>query len=234
MPKHREVGVTRRGALRAAGMTAAGAALFSIGASGRAQALEEKGRTAPEKPAPRPHDQVPETNRTGLGLYVTPQEAYEMWKAKPEQVHIIDVRTFEEYIFVGHAEMARNIPLVFPKFELPADDKALSAPRTGGPPPGCSGVPNPKFLSAVKERFTPTDTLLMMCSTGGRGAMAVDQLGKAGFVNVYNIINGLEGDLVKDPGSVYHGKHMRNGWKNCGLPWTYAFDPDLMWVASQA
>jgi hypothetical protein len=32
-----------------------------------------------------------------------------------------------------------------------------------------------------------------------------------------------------DPGSVYHGKHMRNGWKNMGLPWGYDFHPGLMW-----
>ena len=47
---------------------------------------------------------------------------------------------------------------------------------------------------------------------------------------VYNIVNGFEGDRVDDPGSVYHGKHMRNGWKNLGLPWGYEHHPDLMWV----
>ncbi len=40
-------------------------------------------------------------------------------------------------------------------------------------------------------------------------------------------------DRVDDPGSVYHGKHMRNGWKNAGLPWGYDFHPDLMWVDSE-
>jgi len=35
---------------------------------------------------------------------------------------------------------------------------------------------------------------------------------------------------VDDPRSVYYGKHMRNGWKNSGLPWGYGFHPDLMWV----
>jgi hypothetical protein len=30
------------------------------------------------------------------------------------------------------------------------------------------------------------------------------------------------------------GKHMRNGWKNAGLPWGYDFHPDLMWVEPQA
>jgi hypothetical protein len=39
--------------------------------------------------------QVPESNKTSLGLYVTPEEAYAMWEANPEGVHILDVRTFE-------------------------------------------------------------------------------------------------------------------------------------------
>jgi rhodanese-related sulfurtransferase len=188
--------------------------------------------TAHEESASLSHDQVPESNRTSLGLYVTCQEAYQMWKAKPERTHIIDVRTFEEYIFVGHAEMARNIPVLFPKFERSASKKARSA-SPGRRPPGVSGAPNPEFVSSVKGLFAPTDMLLLMCATGHRAAMAVNMLAKAGFVNVYNIINGLEGDRVDDPGSVYHGKHMRNGWKNCGLPWTYDFDPDLMWVSKE-
>jgi len=50
-----------------------------------------------------------------LELYVTAQEAYEIWKNEPKQVNIIDVRTPEEYVFVGHAEMAWNIPIVFTK-----------------------------------------------------------------------------------------------------------------------
>lgn len=223
--------LTRRDALLAAGKTAAGAALLSL-LTPRAEAAGEKAATAPAGSAAQSTGQVPKTNETTLGLYVTPREAYEMWKAKPDQVHVIDVRTFEEYIFVGHAEMARNIPLVFPKFKMPAGDKAPAAP--GKIPPGCSGEPNPEFLPAVKAKYDTTDTLLMMCSTGGRGAMAANALAKAGFMKVYNIVNGLEGDRVDDPGSVYHGKRMRNGWKNCGLPWTYDFDADLMWASSGA
>ena len=175
--------------------------------------------------------EVPETNKTTLGLYVMPREAYAMWQANPEGVHILDVRTFEEYLFVGHLEMARNIPLVFPKYKPPDENEAQSAPAPGGRPLGCYGELNPDFVSTVKGLFAPTDTILVYCATGGRGAMAVNTLAAAGFVTVYNIINGLEGDRVDDPGSVYHGKHMRNGWKNSGLPWGYAFHPDLMWVS---
>jgi rhodanese-related sulfurtransferase len=173
-----------------------------------------------------PIDQpVPEANKTALGLYVTPTEAYEMWQADPEHVDILDVRTFEEYVFGGHVECAKNIPLVFPKFDP-------EGPSMPGRPPGCSGDLNTEFVATAKEAFGSDDTILVMCATGGRGAMAVNMLAQAGFTKVYNIINGFEGDRIDDPGSVYHGKHMRNGWKNAGLPWGYDFHPDLMWVTS--
>jgi rhodanese-related sulfurtransferase len=170
---------------------------------------------------------VPESNRTTLGLYVTPQEAHDKWKADPENVPILDVRTFEEYVFGGHIEWAKNIPLVFPRFDP-------EGPSMPGRPPGCSGELNPGFVSTARDLFASTDTLLVMCATGGRGAMAVNLLAQAGFVNVSNIVNGFEGDRVDDPGSVFHGKHMRNGRKNAGLPWGYDFHPDLMWVTPDA
>jgi len=188
------------------------------------QSLGPAGTPAQAAPAAQPGRQVPESNRTSLGLYVTPQEAYAMWKANPRGIQILDVRTFEEYIFVGHVEGARNIPVLFPRF----DPKGASVP---GRPAGCSGEPNPDFIAKVSEAIEPSATILVMCSTGGRGAMAVNLLAKAGFTKVYNIVNGFEGDRVSDPGSVYNGKHMRNGWINNGLPWTYDFDADLMWVA---
>ena len=47
---------------------------------------------------------------TEAGKYVTSREAYEMWRANPEKIKIIDCRTQEEYVFVGHAPMAYNIP----------------------------------------------------------------------------------------------------------------------------
>ena len=157
-----------------------------------------------------------------LGLYVTPHEAFDMWRSDPS-VHILDVRTFEEYIFVGHVEAAQNIPLVFPRYDP-------DGPSMPGRPPGCSGELNRDFVAKASEAFAIDDTILVMCATGARGAMAVNMLAKAGFTRAFNILNGLEGDRVDDPGSVFHGKHMRNGWKNAGLPWTYDFHPDLMWV----
>ena len=57
--------------------------------------------------------QLPKDKQTTLGLYVTAAQAYAMWKAAPDEVKLIDVRTPEEYGFIGHPEGAWNIPLAF-------------------------------------------------------------------------------------------------------------------------
>ena len=158
--------------------------------------------------------ELPKEKQTTLGLYVTAKEAYEKWKAEPEKVKIFDVRTTEEYLFIGHAEMAWNIPLVLQTYQWDADKKKLPM------------KPNPDFLSQVKEVAQSTDTILVMCRSGGRSAAAVNRLAEAGFRNVYNITDGMEGDAVEEPGSVFQGQRLKNGWKNSGLPWTYKLDAE--------
>ena len=51
-----------------------------------------------------------EKKHTEAGKYVTSLDAYEMWKSTPDKIKILDCRTPEEYVFVGHATMAYNIP----------------------------------------------------------------------------------------------------------------------------
>jgi len=161
---------------------------------------------------------VPEKKQTSLGLYVTAKEAFEKWKAEPEQVKVLDVRTPEEYTFVGHPEMAWNIPFLFMTHQWD-EEKDWYALR-----------PNREFVAQVKEWAEPKDTLLVMCRSGDRSAKAVDALAKAGFTNVFTIFDGMEGDPVKDPENLYDGKRMKNGWKNSGLPWTYKVDRERAWV----
>ena len=149
-----------------------------------------------------------------------------MWLDDPDGVRFLDVRTFDEYIFVGHIPVAQNVPFVFPKYIRPEETKTDAAPS--GMPPGCEGEPNPNFVRFVRDSFDVGDTIIAYCATGGRGGMAINAMAEAGFSSVFNLVNGLEGSRVDDPGSIFHGKHMRNGWKNSGLPWTYAFEPDLI------
>lgn len=164
---------------------------------------------------------LPKEKQTSLELYVTSAEAYEKWHAAPDDIKVFDVRTLEEYTFVGHAPMAWNIPLVYQTHQWDADKGRFAM------------LPNPDFLAQVKEVAKPTDTIMVMCRSGGRSAMAVNLLAKAGFTNVYNITDGFEGDKVEDPGSLYEGKRLRNGWKNSGVPWTYKVNPEHMKLANR-
>jgi rhodanese-related sulfurtransferase len=145
--------------------------------------------------------ELPEGKRTTLGLYVSAAEAYEMWKSAPDKVKVIDVRTPEEYAFVGHPEMSWNIPIAFVSYQRKGG-RFEYGPRM-----------NPDFVDHVLEVAAPTDVLLVTCRSGGRSAMAV------------NALDGVEGDLVHDPDSVFDGKRMKNGWKN-SAPWVYSIDPE--------
>jgi rhodanese-related sulfurtransferase len=154
--------------------------------------------------------------QTSLGLYVTAEEAYAMWKANPEKVKILDVRMPEEYVFVGHPEMAVCIPLALGTYEWDDEKKMYKV------------VPNTDFMVQVKKLYKTDDIILATCRSGGRGAMAVNAMAAAGYTKVYNIIDGIEGDVEKDPSSSNNGKRTVNGWKNSGLPWTYEVNPELM------
>ena len=158
---------------------------------------------------------IPEKKQTTLGLYVTAREAYIKWHTDKDNIKILDVRTPGEYIFVGHVPMAANIPIRFLSPQVDAGSGKPAMPL------------NENFIEDARKRFEPTDTILVMCRSGGRSAAAVNTLAKAGYKQVYNIVDGFEGDALKIPGSYNNGRRLVNGWKNAGLPWTYSLDPKL-------
>ena len=151
--------------------------------------------------------------QTVLGKYVTAGEAYDMWVKNPEGVDILDVRSPAEYVFVGHASMAVNIPVSFYQWDMSLGDMVE--------------VDNVQFENQVSKRFSKKQTLLLMCRSGSRGAKAVNRLADHGYLNVYNITDGFEGDKVRDKKSAYTGKRFRNGWKNALSNWTYDLNPEL-------
>lgn len=166
-----------------------------------------------EKPASQP-DPLPERKQTTLGLYANAAQAYEMWKANPERVKIIDVRTPEEYGFIGHPDTAWNIPFAFLTY------KRENGVTKYGP------KWNTDFIDEVKKITGPNATLLVMCRSGDRSARAVDQPAAAGIKDAYTVTDGFEGDKVDDPDSVFfYGKRMKNGWKN-SAPCLYTIDPE--------
>jgi rhodanese-related sulfurtransferase len=160
--------------------------------------------------------EIPKEKQTSLGLYVTAAEAYEKWQADNENIKILDVRTTEEYLFIGHAPMGWNVPFMSQSYEWDPDKEYFKM------------KPNPVFIDQVQQLFKPSDTILVMCRSGPRGAMAVNQLAEAGFTHVFNITDGMEGDAIRDPESLYNGQRLKNGWKNSGIPWTYDVKPEQM------
>jgi rhodanese-related sulfurtransferase len=165
--------------------------------------------------------QVPEEKQTLLGLYMTAEQAYAAWKADPDHVKLIDVRTPEEYIYVGRPAMAWNVPLKFVEHRWD-DAKGKPVMRT-----------NPELVARIKQIARPTDTILVTCRSGNRSTPAVNLLAEAGFTKVYNVVDGFEGDKEKDETSPNFGKRTVNGWQNAGLPWTQKLDPKLMWLEKE-
>jgi rhodanese-related sulfurtransferase len=158
---------------------------------------------------------LPKEKQTVLELYVTAREAYEKWKAEPEKVKILDVRTPEEFLFVGSPDMAWRIPVIAQTYEWDA--------ATGQFPMKLL----PDFVARVSEVARPDDILLVTCRSGGRSAIAVNMLAKAGFKNAYNIVDGMEGDANGDSVTTARGQ-APDGWKNSGCPWTKKVTPDRM------
>jgi rhodanese-related sulfurtransferase len=98
---------------------------------------------------------------TQANRVLTAREAYAKWQAQSGKSIILDVRTPEEFLFVGHAEMAWNVPV--------AAQSYIWDSATGQFPMR----PLPDFVSGVEQIAKHSDTLLVMCRSGGRSALAV-------------------------------------------------------------
>ena len=159
---------------------------------------------------------LPKGKQTTLGLYLTAKEAYEQWKTEPDKVKIIDVRTPEEYLFVGHPTMAWKIPVAIQIYEW--DSKEEKFPMK----------PLADFAARCSKVAKKDDTLMLMYRSSGRSAIAVNMLAQAGFKHVYNIVDGMEGDVNADSESVAQAQPLKDGWKNSGCPWSKKLTPERM------
>lgn len=157
--------------------------------------------------------------QTDAGLYVTAIEAAAMKEDGGESVFFVDVRDPIEVMFTGAAtSVDANIPF-----------KTANPARWNPKKSTYAMESNPAFLDAMRsalaeQGLTPADPILLMCRSGGRSAAAVNALTKAGFTQVYSVVDGFEGDVNK---AIENGPvRSLNGWKNSGLPWTMKLDPE--------
>lgn len=152
-----------------------------------------------------------------LGQYISTEKAYDRQKTEND-FYVVDVRTPEEHVFVGHPENARNIPFLFMTHTYDTKSKKQGMKK------------NPEFLNLVKKNYKTTDHLAFLCRSGPRAAMAVTLLQKNGFKNLYVIEHGFEGDVDGNKDSKNFGKRALSGWKNENVPWTYKLDPEKMFI----
>jgi rhodanese-related sulfurtransferase len=168
---------------------------------------------------------VKEKWHTPYDLYLSPQEAYDLKAADPENVLMIDVRTRAEIQFVGFSDMAdANIPifLLTEEWKL-KNDEIHGAYRKTYNNDFVAAVDN-LIASRKKDKSVP---IILMCQSGGRSPYAASDLHEAGYQKVYFQVEGFEGLKVKEGPN--KGKRVLNGWKNAGLPWGYALKTEKMY-----
>jgi rhodanese-related sulfurtransferase len=121
---------------------------------------------------------------------VPPQLAWELFRSA--QAVLVDVRTAEERKFVGHVPGSVHVAWAT----------------------GTSLTRNPRFVRELEARLGKQLLLLLLCRSGKRSALAAEAAAKAGFEQVYNVLEGFEGELNAE-GQRGHA----DGWRFRGLPW---------------
>ncbi|UCV20386.1 rhodanese-like domain-containing protein [Ferribacterium limneticum] len=169
-------------------------------------------------------DKLPDVKKSKVGLYLTPQQAYDMKKANPKGVAFFDIRTRAEAMYVGWPSDADAlVPYVeHPELMSDWDDKRAMYKLE----------PNQDFVPELERRLKEMGlgkdaTIILVCRSGDRSSKAQDRLQTAGYTKVYGIAEGVEGDTAKEGPKA--GQRVVNGWKNAGLPWTYKLDKAKMY-----
>jgi rhodanese-related sulfurtransferase len=120
-----------------------------------------------------------------------PKDALAFLRANP-QAAFIDVRARAEYLFVGHPPGARHVAWNdVPDWEI-----------------------NPRFVADVQAIADAAQPVVLICRAGNRSLAAGQALERAGFREVYNVLDGFEGPLDDQ-----HHRNTIAGWRKDGLAW---------------
>jgi rhodanese-related sulfurtransferase len=131
---------------------------------------------------------------------VTPVEAYRLVE-KDQRVVLIDVRSSMEFLFVGHPRGSVHVPWI--------DEP--------------DWIVNPYFVTEVRkvmlggvgmDDHDSDAPVVLICRSGKRSLEAGKLLIESGFMQVYNVSEGFEGELDDS-----HHRSTLGGWRFHGLPW---------------
>ena len=129
---------------------------------------------------------------TGLAFAgsVLPVEAWQLFDSGIAA--LVDVRTTEERRFVGHVPDSLHVAWAT----------------------GTSMTRNPRFVRELEAKVKKDQVVLLLCRSGKRSAAAAEAATKAGFSQVFNVLEGFEGELNEQQQRVDLG-----GWRSARLPW---------------
>lgn len=116
---------------------------------------------------------------------ITPQQAWIL--LSQDDAKLIDVRTIEERQTVGYVPNSAHVAWAV----------------------GSSMQRNPNFVREFERHAGRLDVALLLCRSGKRSVAAAETLSRLGFKNVFNVLEGFEGE---------QGRH--NGWLSLELPST--------------
>ncbi len=136
------------------------------------------------------------------GQYLAPKDAYELLKQKGKHIFFVDVRTQGELTTIGMpTPIDANVPYLFKKWNKEKGKVKV--------------ILNNDFVPAIEKKLKikhldKQSPIFLICQNGKRSSKAAEVLAKAGYQNVYSIIEGIK------------------GWQENDLPWSdFDFDFDF-------
>ena len=121
---------------------------------------------------------------------VPPKLAWALMEAG--EAVIVDVRTTEERKFVGHVPGSLHVAWAS----------------------GTAMTRNPRFVRELEAKTSKEATVLLLCRSGKRSDLAAEAAAKAGFTNVFNVLEGFEGEIDEQ-----RHRGSLGGWRAHDLPW---------------
>lgn len=128
---------------------------------------------------------------------VTPAQAWQL--AESGAASIVDVRSRFEHEFVGRIPGSKLI-----------EWRIYEGDATGG----VTSRENAAFLEQLRAIHPNDAPLMLLCRSAVRSHNAAIAAAAVGYTNVYNILEGFEGDK-DDTGR----RGTIGGWRKAGLPW---------------
>ncbi len=121
---------------------------------------------------------------------VSPQLA---WSLVSEGLaRLVDVRSAEERKFVGHVPDSVHVPWAT----------------------GTNLTRNPRFVRELEAKTGKDTRILLLCRSGKRSVLAAEAAAQAGFPQVFNVLEGFEGEI-----DAAQHRGGQDGWRFHGLPW---------------